>query len=101
MIVDLAHLNNKSFFEVLDYCKGYDKLIYSHGCCRSLCDHVRNMTDDMLYKLKENGGVVGINYCHDFVIEEDKHPKFKIEAYSIYENDEGLSYPIFNINLIF
>jgi membrane dipeptidase len=28
------------------------------------------MTDDMLYKLKENGGVVGINYCHDFIKEE-------------------------------
>lgn len=67
MIVDLAHLNHKSFFEVLDYCKGYDKLIYSHGCCRSLCDHVRNMTDEMMIELKKANGLFGLTLANNFV----------------------------------
>lgn len=67
MIVDLAHLNNKSFFEVLDYCKGYDKLIYSHGCCRSLCDHVRNMTDEMMEAFKKANGMFGLTLANNFV----------------------------------
>ena len=67
MIVDLAHLNHKSFFEVLNYCKGYDKLIYSHGCCRALCDHVRNMTDEMMIALKKQNGLFGLTLANNFV----------------------------------
>ena len=67
MIVDLAHTNHKSFFEILDYCKGYNKLIYSHGCVRSLCDHVRNMTDEMMIELKKADGLFGLTLANNFV----------------------------------
>ena len=69
MVIDCSHLGDKGFYDVIKY--STKPIVCSHSCSRSICNHVRNMTDDMLFKLKENGGVVGINYCHDF-IKEDK-----------------------------
>jgi membrane dipeptidase len=69
MVIDCSHLGDKGFYDVIKYSE--KPIVCSHSCSRTVCNHVRNMTDDMLLKLKENGGVVGINYCHDF-IKEDK-----------------------------
>ena len=69
IVIDCSHLGDKGFYDVIKY--STKPIVCSHSCSRSVCNHVRNMTDDMLFKLKENGGVVGINYCHDF-IKEDK-----------------------------
>lgn len=69
MVIDCSHLGDKGFYDVIEYSK--KPIVCSHSCSRTVCNHVRNMTDDMLLKLKENGGVIGINYCHDF-IKEDK-----------------------------
>lgn len=68
MVIDCSHLGDKGFYDVIKYSN--KPIVCSHSCARSICNHVRNMTDDMLLKLKENGGVVGINYCHDFIKEE-------------------------------
>lgn len=68
MVIDCSHLGDKGFYDVIKY--STKPIVCSHSCSRSVCNHVRNMTDDMLLKLKENGGVVGINYCHDFIKEE-------------------------------
>ena len=69
MVIDCSHLGDKGFYDVISLSN--KPIVCSHSCSRSVCNHVRNMTDDMLFKLKENGGVVGINYCHDF-IKQDK-----------------------------
>ena len=45
-------------------------MIASHSSCRALCNHPRNMTDDMLRALAKNGGVVNINYNAGFISEE-------------------------------
>ena len=42
-------------------------IICSHSCARSLCDHVRNLTDDQLRALARNGGVVGVNFYSGFL----------------------------------
>lgn len=65
MVIDCSHLGDKGFYDVIKY--STKPIVCSHSCARSLCNHPRNLTDDMLYKLKENGGVVGINYCPSFV----------------------------------
>ena len=65
MVIDCSHLGDKGFYDVIKY--STKPIVCSHSCARSLCDHPRNLTDDMLYKLKENGGVIGINYCPSFV----------------------------------
>ena len=69
MVIDCSHLGDKGFYDVINY--STKPIVCSHSCARSVCNHVRNMTDDMLLKLKANGGVVGINYCNSF-IKEDK-----------------------------
>lgn len=69
MVIDCSHLGDKGFYDVIKYSS--KPIVCSHSCSRTVCNHVRNMTDDMLYKLKENGGVVGINYCHAFIKEDE------------------------------
>jgi len=68
IVIDCSHLGDKGFYDVVELTT--KPIVCSHSCSRTVCNHVRNMTDDMLLKLKENGGVVGINYCHDFVKED-------------------------------
>jgi len=65
MLVDVSHLNDESFWDVLDASE--KPVIASHSCCRSLCDNPRNLTDDQLRALGESGGVVAITYVPFFV----------------------------------
>ncbi len=65
MIVDISHVADKTFFDVLAATS--KPVIASHSSCRALCDVPRNMTDDMLRALAKNGGVVGINYASGFL----------------------------------
>lgn len=67
IIVDCSHMGDAGFYDCIKY--STKPIVCSHSCSRSVCGAVRNMTDDMLLKLKENNGVVGINFCHDFVTE--------------------------------
>ena len=69
MVIDCSHLGDKGFYDVIKYSE--KPIVCSHSCARSVCNHPRNLTDDMLYKLKENGGVIGINYCPSFVKETE------------------------------
>ena len=60
MLVDVSHISDASFYDVLDVS---DKpVVATHSCCRALCDHPRNMTDEMIKHLAEAGGVVQINF---------------------------------------
>lgn len=65
MIVDVSHLNVKSFYDVLSYVN--KPVIASHSCCYSLSDHRRNLNDDQLAVLKKNNGYVGVNSARNFV----------------------------------
>ena len=65
MIVDLAHLNEKSFFEALKVTK--KNIIYSHGNCRSLCEHLRNVTDEQMEALKAVDGLLGLTLASSFI----------------------------------
>lgn len=69
MVIDCSHLGDKGFYDVINL--STKPIVCSHSCSRTICNHVRNMTDDMLFKLKENKGVVGINYCRSFIKEEE------------------------------
>lgn len=68
MVIDCSHLGDKGFYDVIKY--STKPIVCSHSNSRTVCNHPRNLTDDMLFKLKENGGVLGINYCHDFIKED-------------------------------
>lgn len=65
MIIDVSHLSDAGFYDVLNYTK--KPFVASHSNARAVCPWVRNLTDDMIKKLGERGGVAGLNYCADFL----------------------------------
>lgn len=65
MIVDVSHLSDAGFYDVLTYTKV--PFVASHSNARALCPVVRNLTDDMVRKLAKRGGVIGLNYSVDFL----------------------------------
>lgn len=71
MIVDLSHASDETFWDVLSITT--DPVILSHSCCRALCNHFRNVSDDMLRGLARNGGVIGINFYPGYL--SDEHAK--------------------------
>lgn len=68
VMVDVSHVSDKTFADVLAATKA--PIIASHSSCRALCDHARNLTDDMLRAVAKNGGVVMINYNQGFLSQE-------------------------------
>ena len=69
MVFDVSHLADTVFWDVADVMKG--PFIASHSNCRDLCDHPRNLTDDMIRALTDHGGVMGMNFAPAFV-DKDK-----------------------------
>lgn len=65
MLVDVSHLNDGGFGDVLKTVHG--PVIASHSNCRALCDVRRNLTDDQLRAIRDTGGIVGLNVHHAFV----------------------------------
>ena len=65
MIIDVSHINDEGFWDVLDHTK--HPVIASHSNSRAICGHPRNMTDEMIVALAENGGVMGMNFAPSFV----------------------------------
>lgn len=72
IIVDVSHLSDAGFYDVLKYTK--KPFVASHSNARSVCPHVRNLTDDMIRKIAERGGVIGLNYHSKFLAEEYNLP---------------------------
>jgi membrane dipeptidase len=68
MIVDVSHVSDKTFTDVLDVSKA--PVFASHSDCRAICDAPRNMTDDMIRALAAKGGVIQINYHVGFLSQE-------------------------------
>lgn len=60
MLVDVSHISDNSFYDVLE--TSSRPVVATHSCCRALCDHPRNMTDDMIRELASAGGVIQINF---------------------------------------
>jgi membrane dipeptidase len=65
MLVDISHVGDKTFYDALELSKA--PLIASHSSCRALCNHPRNMSDDMIKALAAKGGVIQINYERSFI----------------------------------
>jgi membrane dipeptidase len=66
--IDLSHLSDKGFYDVLSCSE--KPVLLSHSNARSVCGHVRNVSDDMLKKLAENGGAIGINCAKQFLSDD-------------------------------
>jgi membrane dipeptidase len=67
-IVDLAHISDEGFADVIDSYEG--PVMCSHTCARTLHTHVRNVTDEQARLVAERGGVVGVCVFPDFLDED-------------------------------
>jgi len=69
MLVDVSHASDKSFFDVVEFSKA--PIIASHSSVRAVAQHNRNMTDEMIKKLAEKGGVIQICLLDEYVKNPD------------------------------
>lgn len=86
IMVDISHVSDKTFYDALAISKA--PLIASHSSCRALCDHVRDMTDDMIRALAAKGGVIQINYEKSFIDQAYKNASDKMSGGVVAQMDE-------------
>ena len=82
IVADVSHLWDVGFYDV--YRHSTKPFVASHSNARALCRHKRNLTDDMIRKIAEKGGVIGINYYSLFLEPiscSDPKEKEKISKY--------------------
>lgn len=65
MIIDVSHLNDGGFYDVAKVSQ--KPFIASHSNARTITNHSRNLSDDMIKVLANKGGVMGINFCNTFL----------------------------------
>ena len=65
MLVDISHINETGFWDVIELTKA--PLLATHSNCKALCSHHRNLNDDQIKALAENGGVLNLSFCADFI----------------------------------
>lgn len=65
ILIDVSHISDQAFWDIMDITQA--PVIASHSNSRSVCDHSRNLTDDMFCAICQTGGVVGINLYADFL----------------------------------
>jgi membrane dipeptidase len=90
ILIDVSHISDKSFFDVIEFSN--KPVVASHSCARALCDHPRNMTDEMIKKLAENEGVIQMCILSDYVKkspenkERDQAKQKVREKYNYFKN---------------
>lgn len=68
MLVDLSHVSDETMRDALRISQA--PIIYSHSSARAIAKHPRNVPDDILKLVKENGGVVMVNFFPGFIVPE-------------------------------
>ncbi|OLS26354.1 MAG: hypothetical protein HeimC3_09040 [Candidatus Heimdallarchaeota archaeon LC_3] len=72
MILDISHLNDKSFWDVMKYTN--ISILSSHSNLRKYADHKRNLTNEMVQEIAKSNGSIGINFCKRFLSTKEDHP---------------------------
>ena len=110
MLVDVSHISTAGFWSVIE--TSSKPIIATHSNAKSLCSHPRNLNDEQIKALPQNGGLAGITFAGQF-LEEDwrnaciesvyKHIDYML---NLIGNDEhigfgsdfdGISHPPYNI----
>ncbi len=73
IMVDISHGNDSVFYDAIEMSKA--PIIASHSNARAVTDHKRNMTDEMLKLMAENGGVVQLTMLSNYLREAPANPK--------------------------
>ncbi|OEH85893.1 hypothetical protein BHU72_03730 [Desulfuribacillus stibiiarsenatis] len=69
-IVDVSHLSEQSFWDIIALNESQPTIIASHSNSKTVCNHVRNLSDGQIKAIISSGGVIGINYVPEFLNEE-------------------------------
>lgn len=77
MIVDVSHLSDGGFYDVVELSK--KPFVASHSNCRELSPSTRNLTDEMIKLLADKGGVAGINFEPSFLNQDVTDPISRVE----------------------
>ncbi len=72
MMVDVSHISDSAFFQTLEVSE--TPIIASHSNARAICDNPRNLTDEMLMALKQNGGVIQMCLLSSYVKPDEPYP---------------------------
>lgn len=92
MMVDVSHISDKAFRDVIEL--STKPVIASHSSARAICNHPRNLSDEMLRAIARNEGVVQVCILSDYVKEMPRDAR-RDSAFSAlfarYNNFEGLN----------
>ncbi|MEA1887902.1 MAG: dipeptidase [Bacteroidota bacterium] len=92
MMVDVSHISDEAFYDVIETTTS--PVIASHSSCRALCESPRNLDNDMLLALKDNGGVIQICILSSYLKQPEPNPVLEEKLAEIrdkYNDFEGLS----------
>ncbi|MGE5401600.1 MAG: dipeptidase [Ignavibacteriales bacterium] len=92
MLIDVSHISDKAFYDVIE--RSQVPVIASHSCARALCNHPRNLDDDMLKKLAQNGGVIQLCILSDYIkTDPANHMRDSVfsEYYKKYDDYDALT----------
>lgn len=65
IIIDISHLSDGGVYDVFKYSK--NPIVATHSNARTLVNQTRNVTDDMIKKISGTGGIIGLNFCGEFL----------------------------------
>lgn len=68
ILVDVSHLNDTGFWQVLDIAKR--PFVATHSNARAVCPHRRNLTDDMVREMAQRKCLIGLNYYISFLSDQ-------------------------------
>ena len=110
MLIDVSHISTTGFWSVIE--TSTKPIIATHSNAKSLCAHPRNLNDEQIKALAQNGGLAGITFAGQF-LEEDWHNACIESVYkhidymlNLIGNDDhigfgsdfdGISHPPYNI----
>jgi membrane dipeptidase len=65
VVIDISHLSDTGFWDLIEIVK--EPFMATHSNSRAVCDHPRNMTDEMIEAMADRKGVMGMNFAPSFV----------------------------------